>query len=253
MLRKIFSFGGLLLFAGAAILATPGSGWAQHHGGGHFGGGHFGGGHFGGAHFGGGHFGGGHFGGAHFGGAHFGGAHFGGALFGHRFGYPHAYYRPYHGYYPYYGLSSYYPYYDTYGYVGSGPTYGGGYYGSGGDEAPSYPDDYTSVTPPAASYQSFYPSATAQPDNRAFITANVPADAQLWFDGKATTSTGPVREFHSPSLTPGQWFTYEVRASWNDNGHEVTQTQQVEVTAGAHINVDFPLPPKATGQPSAVK
>jgi uncharacterized protein (TIGR03000 family) len=233
----MLSLGGLLLLAGAAILAMPGPGWAGHGGGGHFGGGHFGGAHFGGAHFGGGHFGVAHFGGFH------GGLYHG----GYRFGYPHAFNRPYYGYrhygyYPYYGLYGYYPYYDAYGYTGSGLGYNSSYYSSGGGEEPPLVDDYPSVTTPAASYPSYYPAATAESDEKAHITANVPADARLWFDGTLTKSTGPVREFSSPLLTPGRQYTYEVRATWNEDGHEVTQAKKLAVTAGANITLDFPLP-----------
>ena len=46
MFRKAFSFAGLLLLAGAAVLVTPGSGQAQHRGGGGFHGGGFHGGGF---------------------------------------------------------------------------------------------------------------------------------------------------------------------------------------------------------------
>jgi uncharacterized protein (TIGR03000 family) len=258
MFRKALSFGGMLLLAGAAVIVTPGSGLARPHGGGgHFGGGHFGGGHFGG-HFGGGHFGGHHFGGGHFGGARFGGYR-GGYFGGYHHGYPHTYgyrhfYRPYFGYYPYYGYYDYYPYsYSTYPYVGLSPTYDSGYYGSNEDVTASDPDAYAAVTPPAGSYQSFYPPATAQPDTSAHVTVNVPADARLWFDGTATTSIGPIRYFNSPPLTPGSRYSYRVRARWNENGQEVTQTQQVAVTAGAHVSVSFPVPPKTTGQVSAVK
>jgi hypothetical protein len=45
MIRKLFSFGGTLLLAGAVFLATPGISQAQR---GHFGGAHFGGARFGG-------------------------------------------------------------------------------------------------------------------------------------------------------------------------------------------------------------
>jgi uncharacterized protein (TIGR03000 family) len=76
---------------------------------------------------------------------------------------------------------------------------------------------------------------------------NVPAGAQLWFDGKATTTTGSIRQFDSPPLTPGSRYSYEVRARWNENGHEVTQTQQVEVSAGAYVNVQFPERPTKAG------
>jgi uncharacterized protein (TIGR03000 family) len=86
-------------------------------------------------------------------------------------------------------------------------------------------------------------------DTRAQITVSVPVDAEIWFEGSKTTSTGSVREFHSPPLTPGGRYPYEVRARWNENGHEVTQTQKVQVIAGTHVNMHFPLQP--TNAPTA--
>ena len=81
----------------------------------------------------------------------------------------------------------------------------------------------------------------------------VPAGAQVWFDGTATTSTGSVREFDSPPLTPGNRYSYEIQARWNENGQEVSQTQQVVVTAGAHVDVKFPAPPKTTAEQTSVR
>src|SRR6202043_2035796 len=118
-----------------------------------------------------------------------------------------------------YGYYGYYPYsYGVYPYSYSSPVYDSGYYGSYGDVTPSYPDIYSSVTPAAASYPSLDPVATAptQPDTNALVTVNVPAGAQLWFDGKATTTAGSVRQFESPPLTPGGRYSYEVRARWNE-------------------------------------
>lgn len=69
---------------------------------------------------------------------------------------------------------------------------------------------------------------------------NVPENAEVWLDDVRTTSKGPVREFQSPAITPGERYTYEIRARWNDNGHQLTQTQKVNVTAGGHANVTFP-------------
>jgi uncharacterized protein (TIGR03000 family) len=238
MLRKAISYGGMLLLVGAALFATPGAAWAQRggHGGGHFGGFH-GGGHFGGFH-----------GGAHFGGSH-AGAFRGGFHSGYRPYYHHYGFRNY-GYSPYY--YNYYPYsYDYYPYLWSGSAYDSGYAGSAADVTPYYSEGEAAAAPPAAGYQSFYSPAPAQPDTSAHVTAHVPAGAQLWFEGTLTTSTGPVREFVSPPLTPGGRYTYDVRARWNENGHEVTQTQQVAVTPGAHIDVNFPVPPKPTEQASA--
>ena len=81
----------------------------------------------------------------------------------------------------------------------------------------------------------------------------VPAGARLWFDDAATTSTGAIRQFNSPPLTPGTRASYEVRARWTENGHEVTQTQRVEVTAGANVRVNFPVAPETAGRASATK
>jgi uncharacterized protein (TIGR03000 family) len=255
MCRKVFSFGGLLLLAGAVVLVTPGSGQAQH--GGHGGGGH-GGGHFGGGHFGGGYHG-GNFGGYR-GGFYHSGAHYGGYHYGYHNYYPHygvysyrhdhPYYGSYGYYYPYsYGSYGYdYPYYDT-PYLSAGPTstYDSGSYISTGNVTPYSAYGTPSTTPSADSYQAFYPSATVTTpsDSRAHVTVKVPADAQIWFDGTLTTSTGSVRRYDSPPLTPGSGYGYEVRARWNENGHEVTQTQHVSVTAGAQVQVDFPLAPKS--------
>ena len=232
MFRRILACGGILLLAGAVLFATPGAGWAR--GGGHGGGGgHFGGGHFGGAHFGGGHFGGGYHGGFYHGGYH------------PYYGYHH----DYNGFYPYYGYG-YYPYYD---YLWSGGAADSGYADGYADVGPTYLEDVTSATPPAATYQSYYPPATGagRPDTVAQVTVNVPPDARVWFEGKPTTSVGAVRQFDSPPLTPDTRYVYDIKANWNENGHQVTQAQQVQVTAGAHVNVRFPAPPKTTGQASA--
>jgi uncharacterized protein (TIGR03000 family) len=244
MLRKIVSYGGTLLLVGAVIFATPAVGWAQRGGGHGGGGGHFGGGggHFGGGHFGGGHFGGGHFGGGHFGGGHFGGTRIGGFHNGlHHNGF--GYYRRsfYGGYYPYYGSS--YPYYDTYPYAGSSPAYDSGYYGSYADVTPSYGDDYA-----------YYANAGSTPDSTpARLTVKVPADAEVWFDGTKTKTTGSVREYQSPPLTPGSQYSYEIQARWNENGHEVTQTQHVSFAPGRHVDVNFPVPTTTTGSASPAK
>jgi uncharacterized protein (TIGR03000 family) len=79
----------------------------------------------------------------------------------------------------------------------------------------------------------------------------VPPGAEVSFDDVTTLSKGAVRQYDSPPLTPGTRYTYDITASWNDNGREVNQTQRVEVTAGAQVLVRFPTPPETTGQASA--
>jgi uncharacterized protein (TIGR03000 family) len=239
MVRKAFLYGGMLAIAGAAILATPGLSWAQH-GGGHGGGGHFGGGHIGGGHFGAGHFAGGRIGG------------FRGGFY-HGSGYHH-YYPGYgsHRYYPGYGLYGYYPYgYDDYPYYADAYSYGGSVpaydYGSYFNSSPVIPNPGATFSADAY-YAAVAPStAPAQSDKVAHMTVQVPADAEVWFGKTKTTSTGSVRHYESPPLTPGSQYTYQIRARWNQNGQEVTQTQLVNVTAGGRVNVTFTVRPKDGG------
>jgi uncharacterized protein (TIGR03000 family) len=217
MFRKALLFGGTLLLAGAAVLVTPGLGQAQHGGGGH-GGGHGGGG-----------FRGGHVGGAGIGETHFGGYR-GGFHRGGSYGHPYSHY----GDRRYYGGYGFYPYsyggydsYDPYSYASPGVTDDSGYNGSYGDMTQYY---------------------TPTTDTSARISVKVPAGARVSFDGTPTSSMGSVREFTSPPLTPNSRYTYQVQARWDENGREVTQTQQVEVRAGGHTDVSFPVPPGDASQ-----
>jgi uncharacterized protein (TIGR03000 family) len=237
MLRKAISLGAVLLLAGAVVLVTPNLGQAQR--GGH-GGGHGGGMHFGGAH------GGFHSGGAHFGGAHFHGFHSGfhnGAHFHNGFHngfHPHTrffYSYPYYSY-PYYS----YPYYGNYGYYPYSYNYAPYYYGTDSDDSSGYYSDDSSngstlAAPPASDNQS---------STVAHLTVKVPADAQVWFDDKPTTTTGSVRHYTTPSLEPGHRYSYEIRARWKDHGQEVTQSQRIRFTAGANVEADFPMASTAT-------
>jgi uncharacterized protein (TIGR03000 family) len=233
---------------GALIVATAGSAQAQHHGGG--GGGHFGGG--------------GHYGGAHFGGYHSGGYHSGGYYGGYH-DHPYA---GYHNYYGHYGNRFYYPYYGGYPYAyGSVPYYG--YYGyypsavydapsywSGSAEVPDYTGFYGDSTPP---YTGGYawgdqaPATTVTPNaGVAHITLTVPDNAVVSFDGLQTTSTGPVRNFETPPLSPGR-YSYHVQAHWQQDGHTVTQQKQVFVSPGASVQLDFPIPHADPARTSAAK
>jgi uncharacterized protein (TIGR03000 family) len=231
-------------------------------GGGHGGGGHGGGGHGGGGHGGGGHPGGFHAGGIPRGGAphavaphavspgvshahafhdgrfhdghfhdgrfHDGHSHHNAFFFG--FGYPGFY-----GYgYPYYG---YYPYYDS-GYYGYRDPW---YYGYRQPYAPYYDTPYIYPTPPSNYEIPVMPYA----DPVAHINVRVPANAELWFEGEKTTQKGEVRRFDSPPISPGQDYTYEIRAKWREGDHDVTQTRSVVVRGGQQAVVDFTQPARA--------
>jgi uncharacterized protein (TIGR03000 family) len=238
MFAQLRWFGAVAVLAGASLLGTPDLSFAQrggHGGGGGGGGGHgggFGGGHGGG--FGGG-YGGGFYGGRGFGygGYGYGGFGLGGYGYGLYGGYLGGYY-PGGGYY-YGGYPSYYSYpYDYY--YSNAPVYG-----------PGYSQGYSAVTPSAR--YAYAPGASAAPasqsNDRASVTAVVPENAKLWFNDVMLSTSGSTREFQTPPLAPGHSYTYQVRASWMQDGHEVSQTQTVAVVPGAPARIVFPL----TGSP----
>jgi uncharacterized protein (TIGR03000 family) len=91
-------------------------------------------------------------------------------------------------------------------------------------------------------------------DNTAQITLQVPAGAEVWFNGERTTQTGMVRQFSSPSLTPGKNFVYKVRVRWERDGKTVDETRPVKVYANAHVSLDLTrLPGPAKSSPSETK
>jgi uncharacterized protein (TIGR03000 family) len=240
--------------AALALLFSPGAlqaaGRGGHVGGGHFAVGHVGVGHVGVGHVGVGHVGIGHVGVGHVGVARIGVGHVGG---GFRGGYG------FRGY-GYRGLG-YGLYGGGYGYPSG--SYGSGYYsgsyGSGYYAAPYYADDYyppTYVTPSTSIYvtpstdgnSGTYPvpnsgaGGAAAQDLVAHVTVQVPPDAEVWFGQGKTKQTGAVREFVSPSLTPGQDYTYTVKARWVEDGKEVVQSRQIDVSAGSRSTIDFTKP-----------
>ncbi len=114
--------------------------------------------------------------------------------------------------------------YGAYSNMGNDPYYGAGY------------DPY--VTPPSTSlYQDpFAPSATAsatQSDMTTHIKVIVPdPNAEVTVNGMKTDTKGTVREFQSPALEPGR-YTYEILATWKENGQAKTKIEKVSVVPGS--------------------
>jgi uncharacterized protein (TIGR03000 family) len=218
MLKFTLSFAKIAILASALLLTTAGQSQAQRRGG--RGGAWHGGGYHGGYH-------GGYYRGGW--GGHYGS--WGGWGIGL-------------GYYPYYGRSwGGYPYYGGY-WGGSYTPYASYYtpYYYPETWTPNYMYPVTAVTP--AAYQSYYPSDSVVPasntGNTATVTLTVPSPtAEVWFGDHKTSQTGTTRQFVTPPLTPGQTYTYDVRATWMDNGQPVTQTRQVRVEAGKTSMVSF--------------
>jgi len=139
-----------------------------------------------------------------------------------------------------------------YGYYSPGYTYSGTT-----PYAYNYPYTYSQGSVATPTYSYTYPQATmgtstvteslyrpAVPANAARVTVLLPsADAQVFVQGQPMTSAGATREFVSPSLTPGESYTYEIRAVWNQGGQQVDQTRSVRVRANEVSTADFRTAP----------
>jgi uncharacterized protein (TIGR03000 family) len=75
----------------------------------------------------------------------------------------------------------------------------------------------------------------------ATLTVRVPADARVFVNGLATTSTGSVRRYVSNGLRDGYNYTYSIRAEIVRDGQTITETQAVKLQAGDAPSVEFAM------------
>jgi uncharacterized protein (TIGR03000 family) len=150
--------------------------------------------------------------------------------------------------------------YGGYGYgYGGGYGYGWGGWGVGGGGWGGYqswgsayaraePYYVSPVTPSHGLPQtgnttrSMYNSPDASESNRATIIVELPANAKLFVDGKATTSTSEIRRFTSPPLEAGKSYHYDFEARVEREGKIVTIPQRVDVRAGEQRAITMSLP-----------
>src|SRR5262249_12189711 len=76
-------------------------------------------------------------------------------------------------------------------------------------------------------------------DNSAHLRVMVPPDATEWFNGVLTEQKGTERSFVSPAITPGQDYTYEIRARWISNGQPVDERRTIHIQANQWNTIDF--------------
>jgi uncharacterized protein (TIGR03000 family) len=92
-------------------------------------------------------------------------------------------------------------------------------------------------TAPAAADEDYaYGSAD---ESAAIIRLRVPANAQVWFDGTATTLTGTLRPFIASSLEAGKDYGYEIRARWTEAGKPVEQTRKITFRSGDRLTLNL--------------
>jgi uncharacterized protein (TIGR03000 family) len=162
-----------------------------------------------------------------------------------RTGFPYRYGYPFRGYgFGWYG--GWYPYSWPYSYYGSGPIWVGDFFGG---YAYDYVPPGSAYGPPslgsAGGYMPIQPDQmpggdpNARPLN-ALVQVYVPTDdAELWFNGFKTVSSGQKREFTTPELTPGKLYSYEVRTRWMQDGKQFDRTRTLQVQAGAQAVMTF--------------
>jgi uncharacterized protein (TIGR03000 family) len=138
-----------------------------------------------------------------------------------------------------YGCSSYYysyPYYYDYGGYYGGYSGGWGYYDvrMDGRAAPQEP------TP--ATRQDAQPRADETTmDGRVLLNVSVPADAEVYVNGRRTTSSGRRRRYVARNVQPGLKYKFEVRAELVRGGEEVSETKTVALQANQTADLAFRL------------
>jgi|SRR5581483_4445305 len=136
--------------------------------------------------------------------------------------------------------------------AGPNPIFGSpGAYGPGQYSYPA-PGTYGSTTfnpfgiPPLSGSPAYNvpdPLADWPVVGAAKVTVRLPADAQLWVDGRPTKQTGSVREFITPAvLKAGLTYYYTFRAQWPEGDRTVTRERRVAVRTGGTTDVDLTKP-----------
>jgi uncharacterized protein (TIGR03000 family) len=85
---------------------------------------------------------------------------------------------------------------------------------------------------------------TASANEAARVNVLVPSEAVVTIQGQRMSQTGSYREFVSPPLVPGHDYTYTIRATWNENGRDVSQERTVHVASGSRVDVDMQNAPR---------
>jgi uncharacterized protein (TIGR03000 family) len=185
---------------------------------------------------------------------------FGGYYPGSGYGY-NGYGNNFGGYYPgtgygYNGYGTNYGYPNS-GYINQGTNMGWGqnqgwsnqYYPNQNYSAPGYVNSGMAYDGTSGSYaseqgtnprSSFYSGQHNQ--NTALVHVMVPApDARVSFDNHVIQQQQGMqqRTYISPPLESGSKYTYTIRATWNENGKQVTHERKVHVQPGHEVTVNF--------------
>jgi uncharacterized protein (TIGR03000 family) len=96
----------------------------------------------------------------------------------------------------------------------------------------------------------------ASEGDSATLTVEVPNDAVVTLNGRSTKSVGVVRQFVSRGLKDGHVYTYVVKAVFNVDGIEKTESKSVKLRVGDVQRIEFealPAEPKTEDIVTEVK
>jgi uncharacterized protein (TIGR03000 family) len=110
------------------------------------------------------------------------------------------------------------------------------------------PPRTVTLTPTVRALPEAEPAAT--PNTTARLNVLLPTEAKLYVQGVPMTLRGSYREFVSPPLIPGEDYSYNLRAIWNENGKEVARDQVLRVRPGETYSVDMTRAPTAAAEPA---
>lgn len=75
------------------------------------------------------------------------------------------------------------------------------------------------------------------PADAALINLTVPRNAEVWFSGEKTSSTGRSRSYVTPPLESNRRLAYDVRVRWMENGQPVERVEKVRVHPGDRLSL----------------
>lgn len=138
---------------------------------------------------------------------------------------------------PYYG-GIFAPYYYGFGLNYVAPFFG---YPAIDPYANQYPVDPSNQPqpPPQPVTLPVGEQAPMPSSDKAEIIVHVPLDAEVWIEGVKMKQAGSQRRFISPPLRPNLTYAYEIRATWQENGREVTNVNNVRIQAGDRSSITF--------------
>ena len=79
----------------------------------------------------------------------------------------------------------------------------------------------TTITPYSSAAEPTTPPPAVTGREAAYLDVRLPSDAKLYVEGVEMSQTGYLRQFVSPPLDPYRKSTYNLRATWEENGKPV--------------------------------